>query len=193
MSIMDKIRGILPERFRKKKDPTVGLKENLQKEKANIKTSFGVYCNAHHDTKDGKLCPKCTALLTNIMLKLQRCKYGITKPLCDHCDEQCFGEAANKSFMEIMDNSRKGMLMRHPMMTVRHKIVGIGVDYAKQKQSEAAAKTKRLDSSTFSLEVARRMLRRRAFASFNRRFRAAMGAAKRCRTGSANADAPKAT
>ena len=139
MSIMDKIRGILPERFRKKKDPTVGLKENLQKEKANIKTSFGVYCNAHHDTKDGKLCPKCTALLTNIMLKLQRCKYGITKPLCDHCDEQCFGEAANKSFMEIMDNSRKGMLMRHPMMTVRHKIVGIGVDYAKQKQSEAAA------------------------------------------------------
>ena len=138
MGFMDKIQKFLPERFRKKKDPSEGLKENRLKEKENIKASFAVYCNANHDTKDGKLCPKCTALLTNVLLKIGKCKYGITKPLCDHCDEQCFGEAANKTFMEIMDGSRKGMLLHHPMMTVRHKITGMGVEYAKQKQNEAA-------------------------------------------------------
>lgn len=31
------------------------------------------------------------------------------------------------------------MLVRHPVMTVRHKIMKMGVDYAKQKQNEAAA------------------------------------------------------
>ena len=41
--------------------------------------------------------------------------------------------------MEIMEGSRKGMLLRHPMMTVRHKITGMGVEYAKQKQNEAAS------------------------------------------------------
>lgn len=160
MSFMDKVKGLLPERFRKKKDPTVGLKENLLKEKANIKTSFGVYCNKHHDTKDGKLCPKCTALLTTIMLKLQRCKYGITKPLCDHCDEQCFGDAANKSFMEIMDNSRTSMLVRHPMMTVRHKITGIGVEYAKQKQNEAAEQKEEGRRKTKAAKARRRKANR---------------------------------
>ena len=138
MAFMDKIQKFLPERFRKKKDPTAGLKENRTKEKENIKTSFAVYCNANHDTKDGKLCPKCTALLTTVLLKFGRCKYGVTKPLCDHCDEKCFGEAANKTFMKIMDGSRNKMLLRHPIMTVRHKITGMGVEYAKQKQNDAA-------------------------------------------------------
>ena len=52
MGIMDKMRNLLPERFRKKKDPATGLKENRTKEKENIKTSFAVYFNGHHDTKD---------------------------------------------------------------------------------------------------------------------------------------------
>ena len=37
-----------------------------------------------------------------------------------------------------MDGSRRGMLVRHPMMTVRHKIMKLGVDYAKKKQNDAA-------------------------------------------------------
>ena len=130
---------LIPKRFRRKKDPTEDLKQNLPKEKANIKSSFGVYCNKNHGTKDGKLCPKCTALLSIVLPKMSRCRYGITKPICDRCDQQCFGEAHNKAFMDIMSGSRKGMLVKHPVMTVRHKIMKMGVDYAKQKQNEAAA------------------------------------------------------
>ena len=36
MGFMDKIQKFLPERFRKKKDPSEGLKENRLKEKENI-------------------------------------------------------------------------------------------------------------------------------------------------------------
>ena len=31
------------------------------------------------------------------------------------------------------------MLVRHPIMTVRHKIMKLGVDYAKKKQNDAAS------------------------------------------------------
>ena len=41
--------------------------------------------------------------------------------------------------MEIMEGSRRGMLVRHPIMTVRHKIMKLGVDYAKKKQNDAAS------------------------------------------------------
>ena len=160
MGFMDKMRNLLPERFRKKKDPAEGLKENRAKEKENIKATFSVYCNANHDTKDGKLCPKCTALLTTVMLKIGRCKYGVTKPLCDHCDEKCFGDAQNKAFMEIMEGSGKGMLIRHPMMTVRHKITGIGVEYAKQKQNDAAAQKEEGRLKTKAAKARKRKARR---------------------------------
>ena len=137
---MSFLSNLLPERFRKKdKNPVEDLKQNLPKEKANIKKSFATYCNSNHGTKDGKLCPKCNALLSIIFPKMNRCRYGVTKPVCDKCDIMCFGEEHNAAFMEIMEGSRKGMLVRHPVMTVRHKIMKMGVDYAKQKQNEAAA------------------------------------------------------
>ena len=130
---MSFLSNLIPERFRKKeKDPVEDLKQNLPKEKANIKQSFATYCNSNHGTKDGKLCPKCNALLSIIFPKMNRCRYGVTKPVCDKCDMMCFGEGHNEAFMEIMEGSRKGML-------VRHKIMKMGVDYAKQKQNEAAA------------------------------------------------------
>lgn len=130
---------LIPARFKKKKDPVEEVKNNLLKERENIKKSFAVYCNAHHSTADGKLCPRCNALLLVVMTKMNRCPYGITKPVCDRCDRQCFGEANNKAFMEIMEGSRRGMLVRHPIMTVRHKIMKLGVDYAKKKQNDAAS------------------------------------------------------
>ena len=124
-------------KFLPKKKP-VEIKNNIPKEKNFIKKTFAVYCHAHHGTTGDKLCPKCTALLAIIMPKMNRCKYGLTKPICDRCDDMCFGETHNKTFMEIMTSARKGMLVKHPIMTVKHKLIAMGVDYAKNEQSKKA-------------------------------------------------------
>ena len=50
--IMSFLSKIIPEKLKLKKKP-IELKNNLPKEKANIKKTFGVYCNAHHGTKLG--------------------------------------------------------------------------------------------------------------------------------------------
>ncbi len=146
MSILDKIKKILP----KRKPPE--FKNNVPKERENIRKAFGAYCKANHESKDGKLCPKCTALLTTVMLKIQRCPYGIRKSVCETCETPCFGEEATKEFSKTMEGGRKKLLLSSPMMTVKHKIAGLGAKYAKiqrqkdytekQKENEEKAKSK---------------------------------------------------
>lgn len=130
MSILDRVKKILP----KRREPE--LKNNIPKEKENIRKTFGVYCNTNHGTTDGKLCPKCTATLTTAMLRINRCPYGIGKPICDRCETPCFGEKTTNEFLEIMKGGQKKMLLSHPMMTVKHKLASLGVDYAKMQRDK---------------------------------------------------------
>ena len=127
MSILDRFKP-------SKQQPEI--KNNMPKEKENLKKTFGVYCNKHHNTKSGKLCPKCTALLATVMTKMNRCPYGITKPICDRCEIQCFGTKQTKEFMEIMTSSTRGMFFKHPIMTIKHKIASMSVDYSKNEQEK---------------------------------------------------------
>ena len=137
MGILDKIKKILP----KRKEPEI--KNNVPKEKENIRKTFGLYCNSNHGTSDNKLCPKCTALLTTAMLRIQRCPYGIGKPICDACETPCFGEVPTKEFRQIMKSGQKKMLLSHPLMAVRHKLAGLGADYAKiQREKNSTEKQK---------------------------------------------------
>ncbi|MCR5176482.1 MAG: nitrous oxide-stimulated promoter family protein [Anaerovibrio sp.] len=123
------------DRFLPKRKP-VEIKNNIPKEKENLRKTFGVYCNKHHGTKSGKLCPKCTALLATVMTKINRCPYGITKPICDRCEIQCFGEKQTKEFMEIMKSSGTGMFLRHPIMAFKHKMASLSVDYSKNEMEK---------------------------------------------------------
>ncbi len=146
MGILDKLKKILPKRKESE------LKNNVPKERENIRKTFGVYCNANHGTEGGKLCPKCTALLSTVMLKIQRCPYSIAKPICDACETPCFGEVPTKEFRAIMKSGQKKMLLSHPLMAVKHKIAGLGAEYAKiqrdknstnkQKEQEEKIKSK---------------------------------------------------
>ena len=133
-------------RFLPKRKPPE-LKNNIPKEKENIRKTFGVYCSKHHNPKSGKLCPSCTALLATVFTKIDRCPYGITKPICDRCDRPCFGAKATQEFLTIMNSTQRGMFLRHPIMTIKHKLASMGVDYAlkeraKKEQQKVDAKEK---------------------------------------------------
>ncbi len=122
-------------RFLPKRKPAE-FKNNIPKEKKNIKQTFMVYCHSNHDTAGDKLCPKCTALLATVMTKMDRCPYGITKPICDRCDRPCFSAEQTQEFLRIMNSSQKRMFLSHPIMTIKHKLASMGVDYAKFQQQK---------------------------------------------------------
>ncbi|WP_308546561.1 nitrous oxide-stimulated promoter family protein [uncultured Selenomonas sp.] len=133
-------------KFLPKKKP-VEIKNNIPKEKNSIKKTFAVYCHAHHGTTGDKLCPKCTALLATVMTRMNRCRYGITKPICDRCEftAQCFGERQAREFLTIMSSNRGRMYLKHPIMSIKHKFLSMGVDYARyeqQKKRDDKAKAK---------------------------------------------------
>ena len=123
-------------RFLPKKDKPVEIKNNIPKEKEHIKKTFAVYCHSHHGTEGAKLCAKCNGLLLTVMTKIDRCPYGITKPICDRCDRPCFGNAPTKEFLQIMDAAQTKMWLKHPIMAIKHKLAGMGADYAKIKQQK---------------------------------------------------------
>ena len=143
-TVKNKVKSLLP----KRKEPE--LKNNVPKEKETIRKTFGEYCNANHGTEGGKLCAKCTAVLSTVMIKISRCPYGIGKPICEQCETPCFGERFTNEFMTIMKGGQKKMLLSHPIMTVKHKLAGLGAEYAKMqrdkktsdKQKEEADKVK---------------------------------------------------
>lgn len=141
MQILTKLKALIPKRFRRRKP--LEIRNNIPKEKQNIRKTFGVYCNSAHQTAKEKLCPKCTALLAVVMTKMNQCPYGITKPICDACDNPCFGKENSKKFNEIMHSSGKKMFFRHPLMTIKHKILGMGVSYAKRENEKKIATKKR--------------------------------------------------
>ena len=122
-------------RFLPKRKP-VEIKNNIPKEKAHIKKVFTIYCHKHHGSEKEKLCPKCTALLAVVMTKMNRCPYGITKPICDRCDRICFGDKQSDDFLSIMNSTGVGMWLRHPIMAVKHKLMSMGVDYAKYRRQK---------------------------------------------------------
>lgn len=146
MGFMDSLKGavgkILPNREK------LAIRNNVPKEKENIKKSFGVYCNKNHGTKDGHLCNKCNALLLRIMTKIKACPYGTqAKPVCEMCDVKCFGPADMKQFLTILEESKNKMLMKHPMMAAKHRLLKAGTGYAKNEQemkSSEAARAKRM-------------------------------------------------
>ncbi len=148
MGILDKVKEKVKSILPKRKEPE--LKNNVPKEKEHIRNTFGEYCNANHGTEGGKLCAKCTAVLSTVLIKISRCPYGIGKPICEQCETPCFGERFTNEFNTIMKGGQKKMLLSHPIMTVKHKIAGLGAEYAKmqrdkkstEKQKEDAAKIK---------------------------------------------------
>ena len=148
MGILDKIKKILPKR--KPPEP----QNNVPKEKETIRKTFGVYCNANHGTTDNKLCPKCTALLTTTMLKIQRCPYGIGKPICDVCETPCFGEVPTKEFRNIMKSGQKKMLLSHPLMAVKHKLASLGADYAKMQRDKKSTEKQKAQEEKVKAKLA---------------------------------------
>ena len=122
-------------RFLPKRKPPE-LKNNIPKEKENIRKTFAVYCAKHHKPKNGKLCPACTALLATVFTKMDRCPYGITKPICDRCDRPGFGAKATQDFLTIMKSAQRGLFQRHPVTAIKHKLASRGEDYAKYQQEK---------------------------------------------------------
>ncbi len=93
----------------------------LATEFKTVKAMVEIYCQDHHNAK-GKLCVECLDLLHYAEMRLDRCPYGENKPTCNKCPIHCYKPEPKEQMLLVMRYSGPRMLLKHPILAVRHLI-----------------------------------------------------------------------
>jgi hypothetical protein len=95
------------------------LARRLDREARTIEAMIRLYCGDHHAPDQG-LCGECEELRAFALRKLGRCPFGSEKPTCDRCTVHCYPPAKRERIRTVMRYAGPRMLLRHPIMALRH-------------------------------------------------------------------------
>ncbi|HHT63710.1 MAG: nitrous oxide-stimulated promoter family protein [Bacillota bacterium] len=91
----------------------------IRREKKIIKTMIELYCRKNHGTKAG-LCPTCGELLDYAFRRLDKCKFGGEKPVCNKCRVHCYQKDMREKVRQVMRFSGPRMIYLHPVLAAEH-------------------------------------------------------------------------
>ncbi|WP_423840534.1 nitrous oxide-stimulated promoter family protein [Vibrio mytili] len=93
----------------------------LATEFKTVKAMVEVYCRAHHGSQS-EICSECRTLVRYAQMRLDRCPYGEEKPTCNKCPIHCYKPEQKEQMRFVMRYSGPRMLLKHPILAVRHLI-----------------------------------------------------------------------
>jgi hypothetical protein len=99
--------------------------KRLERELFTITTMTEMYCTAHHDALDSTVCDACAEFIDYMVVRLQKCPYAENKPTCDNCPIKCYKKLRKEQGRAIMIYAGPRMLLRHPLLTIAHKLDGL--------------------------------------------------------------------
>jgi hypothetical protein len=94
--------------------------KRIRRERKTIAAMIAIYCRDHHDGGRSGLCPECAALHAYAEQRLDKCPFGETKPTCVKCPIHCYKPACREQVREVMRYAGPRMLVRHPVLAIRH-------------------------------------------------------------------------
>jgi len=62
----------------------------------------------------------CDDLRKYALTRLAKCRYGNSKPTCRRCPIHCYKPDMRKRISAVMRYSGPWMLLRHPLLTIKH-------------------------------------------------------------------------
>jgi hypothetical protein len=95
------------------------------REIATIAEMVGMYCRGHHAPDDTKPCSECASLLAYATRRTERCVFGDAKPTCANCQVHCYTQIMRERVRAVMRWAGPRMLLRHPILAIRHKLDGL--------------------------------------------------------------------
>lgn len=90
------------------------------RELKTIEIMVRMYCQHHH--RGAPLCVECAELFDYAQRRLQRCVFGDAKPNCAKCVVHCYNAAMRENIRVVMRWGGPRMLLRHPILGIRHLI-----------------------------------------------------------------------
>jgi len=97
--------------------------KRLAREWQTIAAMVRCYCRDHHAAA-APLCPECRELLDYAAVRLERCRFGVEKPVCAKCPVHCYQPARREQVKAVMRYAGPRMLWRHPILSLRHWLAG---------------------------------------------------------------------
>ncbi|WP_163336565.1 nitrous oxide-stimulated promoter family protein [Desulfopila sp. IMCC35008] len=94
--------------------------DRMDNERGTIKAMTEMYCASHHQTTKGILCGTCTSFLKYAEQRLANCPFQAEKPTCANCTVHCYKKDMRNLAREIMRYAGPRMILRHPVMAIRH-------------------------------------------------------------------------
>jgi hypothetical protein len=80
-------------------------------------------CRDLHTVEAGA-CDECRSLGEYADTRLEKCPYGDEKPTCVNCPIHCYARAEREQMKEVMRYSGPRMLLKHPILAIRHMLEG---------------------------------------------------------------------
>lgn len=101
-----------------------GQSRRIRREKRTIDAMVAIYCKARHRSPGRALCAECAELLKYAHGRLDRCRYGASKPTCGNCPIHCYAKHMKARVIRVMSYSGPRMTLRHPYYAFMHLLDG---------------------------------------------------------------------
>lgn len=102
--------------------------QKREQEKLLVSQMIRYYCRKKHHTKQG-LCDQCAQLDTYARNRSEHCPFMENKTFCSNCKVHCYKPEMREKIRQVMRFSGPRMLLRHPVMVIRH-----GIETYKEKK-----------------------------------------------------------
>ena len=103
------------------------IEDKRLKELKTVRKMIEIYCKGHHRRTSGDLCDSCAELMHYAKARVERCPHMEEKTFCAMCKTHCYAPTYRERIKEVMRYSGPRMLWRHPIMTIRHILLGKGL------------------------------------------------------------------
>lgn len=105
------------------------------REQRLVAEMIALYCRGNHaasaDVVAGSgLCPECDELASYARARSERCPRMQEKTFCSACPRPCYKPEMRERIRVVMQYAGPRMLLRHPVMVVRH-----GIETMRQRRA----------------------------------------------------------
>ena len=96
------------------------IPRRIRREKKTVSAMIRIYCHQKHGMSNNQLCPSCQQLRNYALLRLEKCPFGEMKSTCAKCPIHCYKNDMRQAIKEAMRYAGPKMLVRYPILTIRH-------------------------------------------------------------------------
>lgn len=118
------------------------VEKKRQQEQETVAEIIAIYCRDYHKSEKGSLCPECESLAHYAAARIAACPRMAVKSFCSVCPVHCYAPARRQQIQAVMRYGGPRMLLHHPLMTLRHMMLGWQMHLARLRPSARRAEMK---------------------------------------------------